>query len=1005
MREPETVGFGSFELDEERSELRREGRRVEILPKPLALLRYLVRHCDRVVPAEEILQVVWPGTVVSDAALASALRQLRRVLGDDGTSQQFVRTLRGRGYRFVAAVHPVDATPLAPSPGDEALSGEIPFGGDVFVGRRPLLRELVRRLEAARTGRGGVVLLAGEAGIGKTGVLTRLAAAARARAFPVQRAWCYEGEGAPPLWPWEKILGGLGQDLESRLGEADARTRFRLFESVSRLLRRIGEEKEGLLLLLDDLHWADSASLQLLEFLMRDLTASTILAVGTFREPEVHGSHPLTATLAACARHDGCERIALEGLRREEIGELLERLRGGPVAAEWVAAIEDRTRGNPFFIRQLLDSLESQGWNLADPAASQRGISSAAIPAGVRDAIRHRLSGLPDDTVAVLELAAAIGTEFDLELLADASGEDRDALAAHLEQAGRLGMVDQDGEGRFHFSHGLIEETVYAEIDEARRSALHSVVAAALEKGRDEFSTQGLAALAHHLGHAGRLEDTGKAIDYLTRAGRQAAERFAYEEADAALARALELLDSALPGARARRAELLCERGLVLHRLGAANTRQTFLDAAAIARELRDGPLLARAAAGFTRGREGGTGEPIDQEMALLSEALELLDEGDDALRAEIAQHLASRHRALGELERGEALIGEATAVAERLGDQKLLAEAEQARAYLLWCREPPENMVGIAQRLVELGDASGAPDPASHGVRLRMVAHAVLGDLEAADEDHTELARRTEEHGLSGWFPTLHGYSGCRAMARGRFKEAADRFDEQLRLGMGFEDQSAFAVYTAEMAELKTATGELSELEPALREFTPKPSEIMPLAFLAAFRSRLGKLEEARRAYDRARAAAVPRDLPRNENRWGALAWLAEAASAVGDRDGAEELYDLLLPRRHHFTLLAVTTVWCGPVATRLGCLARTLGRDQEAAQHFDWAIQRCDAIEAPAWAARARVERARMLLAAGAGADRQLAVGLLANVVAKADALGMRGLGAEARALVAGS
>lgn len=1005
MREPATIGFGSFELDEKRAELRHEGRRLEILPKPLALLRYLVRHRERVVPAEEILAVVWPETVVSDSALASALKQVRRVLGDDGTSQQFLRTLRGRGYRFVAPVHQVNSSPLAASPGEEAVADGIPFGGDVFVGRRPLLRELVRRLEAARTGRGGVVLLAGEAGIGKTGVLTRLAAAARARAFPVHRAWCYEGEGAPPLWPWEQILRGLGQDLESGLDETDASTRFRVFESVSRVLRRIGEEKDGLLLLLDDLHWADSASLQLLEFLMRELTGSTILAVGTFREPEVHGSHPLISTLAACARHDGCERIALEGLRRAEIAELLVRLHGGPVATEWVKAIENRTRGNPFFIRQLLDSLESQGWNLGDPDASERGVSGAAIPAGVRDVIRDRLSRLPDDTAAILELAAVIGAEFDLELLAEASDEDTDALAPHLERASRLGMVGQDLKGRFHFSHDLIEETLYAELDAERRSTLHSRVAAALERRREEGSTLGLAALAHHLGHAGRPEDAGKAIDYLTRAARHAAERFAYEEADAGFARALDLLDPALPGARARRAELLCERGWVLHRLGAATTRQTFLDAAAIARELRDGPLLARAAAGFTRGREGGTEEPFAKEMELLSEALELLGEGEEALRAELQQLLASRHRVLGDLERGEALIGEAAATADRMRDQKLLAEVEQARAYLSWCRESPEEMLGIAQRLVELGDASGALDPASNGVRLRMVAHVALGDLEAADRDHAELARRAEEHGLSGWIPTLLGYTGCRAMARGRFEEAAASFDEQLRAGMGFEDQAAIALHTVELAELKTATGQLSELEPALRAYSPKPSDPTPFAFLAAFWSRLDQVEEARLAYRRARAVAPPRELPRNENRMAVLAWLAEAASAVGDREGAAELYSLLLPRRHHFIVVAATTVWCGPVAIRLGCLARILGRDEEAAEHFEWAIERCDALEAPFWAARARLERARIFLEGSGHANKLLALGLLAPVVASADALGMRTLGTEARALVTGA
>jgi len=322
VREPTTYCFAGYEFDEPRGELRREGRRVEILPKPFAVLHYLVRNRDRLVPKNELLDALWPEITVSDSALSSAIKQIRHVLCDDGTSQQFVRTLRGRGYRFVAPVQesraPLDRPVTEAAPPIEGMQR-----GDVFVGRRRDLRRLVYRLESARRGRGGLVLVSGEAGIGKTRLLDRLAAIARARSVPLHRAWCYEGEGVPPLWPWEQVLAGLGEDLGRRLESADARNRFRLFESISRVVRRLGEEKEGLLLLFDDLQWADSASLQLLEFLMRDLPSSALLVVGAFREPLPDREHPLTAALAACARYDGCEHIVLQGLDRAEVAELL----------------------------------------------------------------------------------------------------------------------------------------------------------------------------------------------------------------------------------------------------------------------------------------------------------------------------------------------------------------------------------------------------------------------------------------------------------------------------------------------------------------------------------------------------------------------------------------------------------------------------------------------------------------------------------------------------------
>ena len=314
---------------------------------------------------------------------------------------------------------------------------------DELVGRDDQLAALDGILADAQGGRGRVVLVAGEPGIGKT----RLAeeAARRAAAAGMQVAWgrCHEGDGAPALWPWAQVVRQLAADLgpgqpASMLGPSAAwlgplmpeladpppptrprpvadlgTARFQLNQAVAGLLRQLAEARP-LLVVVDDLHWADVPSLSLLAFLAAELKDARLVVVGTYRDVEVVASQPLAETLGALAREPVVERIPLGGLERAGVAALIGRAIGARPAGPLVQAVADRCGGNPFFITELLRLLQSER-RLAAPDAA--AAARREVPVGVRDVLRARLARLPAQTGTVLMVAAVAGRGFDLDLI------------------------------------------------------------------------------------------------------------------------------------------------------------------------------------------------------------------------------------------------------------------------------------------------------------------------------------------------------------------------------------------------------------------------------------------------------------------------------------------------------------------------------------------------------------------------------------------------------------
>ncbi|HZQ38991.1 MAG TPA: AAA family ATPase, partial [Dehalococcoidia bacterium] len=633
-----------------------------------------------------------------------------------------------------------------------------------FVGRDQELALLDARLAEARVGRGALVLLSGEPGIGKTRTAEELARCAGEAGMRVLWGRCWEGPGAPAFWPWVEALrpllsaesaadvaaacaaiGPAAADLATVLPELRGRlrlaqsppaldpdqARFRLFESVSLFLRALAARRP-LLLVLDDLHWADTASLLLLQFFARDLSAVSLLLLGTYRDVEVDRDHPLGETLAALRRQPAFSRLSLGGLAPDAVLAVMRAL--APLTEERVTsalarALHDDTEGNPFFIQEAVRHLRESGRELAG-IDDLRGLG---VPDGVREVIGRRVARLSPNCLQTLRVAAVIGREFSIAVLraAMAAGEtpiDDGSLAVALDEAEIASVVSAipGAPGRYRFVHALMRETLYDELTSMRRLRLHRQVGRALAQRHADELDPHLAELAHHFAQAATLypEDAAQAAWYAARAAERAGRLLAYEEAARHYELALRALELEGHGDAPRRCDLLLALGEAEARAGRnSQARQRFAQVAELARTLADWQRFAQAALGF--GGPVVTVGVVDAPLVrLLEEALAALGQAECPLRARLLARLGMEllySEAADAADRRDRLSAAAVTMARHSDDATALGFALNARHYAIWEPSTLSERLAAATEIVEIGEASGSADLAMQGRRWRI--------------------------------------------------------------------------------------------------------------------------------------------------------------------------------------------------------------------------------------------------------------------------------------------
>src|SRR6059036_256184 len=677
----------------------------------------------------------------------------------------------------------------------------------VFVGRHHELVELRAGLEDAVTGRGRFFLVVGEAGIGKTRLVEELAREAAARGHLVLWGRCWEGEGAPPYWPWIQViraclprvadgagapylaqlvpeLGGL-QSPAPPVPPQSEHARFYLFDAVATFLRS-RPDHTPLVLVFDDLQWADTPSLLLLQFLVHEQRDTAMLVVATYRAMEARENPHVADILGALAR-DG-RHLPLSGFGEGEVALFIEGKTGRSAAPALVQAVHRETEGNPFFVDEVVHLLVAEG-------ALDRGDETIArrlpVPQGVREAIRRRLAPLPAPCKDALTLASVVGREFGLAALQRACGLGADALLEVLGPAlGREVLVrDPRTAGRYRFAHALIRETIYEELGAAERARLHGRIGEVLEALHEMDPTPHLATLAHHFLEAVPAAGAEKAITYGTRAARHAEASLAYEDAAVLFERVLEVLAEANPADARERCELLLARGGVQWKAGdGPGARETFREAADIARRIGDAPLLARSALGFAGEgsrllwvRSGILDQP---RIELLEEALHRLGDGDPGLRARLLARLAINLYWAPEPERVLALSEEAVRLARQLGDPRDLAAVLRARWIALWRPEGAAERLAIADEIVQLGERTGDRELVLLGRRFRIVGFLEHGDVVAAEREIEAWAQIASELRQPLYLTDLAMWRATRAIMDGRFVEGEEHAKRALELG-----------------------------------------------------------------------------------------------------------------------------------------------------------------------------------------------------------------------------
>ncbi|MFQ6029064.1 MAG: serine/threonine-protein kinase PknK, partial [Dehalococcoidia bacterium] len=473
----------------------------------------------------------------------------------------------------LAALDGVDLTvsveTIAP-PTDEAHALDSLAGG-VFVGRQREMGELKAVLEDALSGRGRLVTLVGEPGIGKTRTAQELTTYAGLRGAQVLWGRCYEEQGMPPYWPWvqairsyvrerdpEQLRSEMGagapdiaevvSDVKDRLPDltlspqldSPEQARFRLFDSITSFLKT-ASQKQPLVLILDDLHWADQPSLFLLQFVARELGGARLLLIGTYRDLELNRQHPLAETLGELTRERLFQRVLLRGLSQEDVGRFIEVATGVIPPQGLTQPVYTQTEGNPLFVTEVVRLLVQEG-ALTTERTGDRDSWTVRIPEGVREVIGRRLNRLSQRCNETLAMASVIGREFTLDQLkplVEDMTEDR--VLEVLEEALSSRVIEElpNAAGRYQFAHALIQETLSEELTLTRRVRLHARVAETLEQLYAENVEAHAAELAHHFAQAEAVLGTQKLVHYSLLAGQRALASHAWEEARVQFERAL----------------------------------------------------------------------------------------------------------------------------------------------------------------------------------------------------------------------------------------------------------------------------------------------------------------------------------------------------------------------------------------------------------------------------------------------------------------------------------
>jgi hypothetical protein len=772
-------------------------------------------------------------------------------------------------------------------------------------------------------------------------------------------------------------LGRLIPELRRRLPElpppdpVDPETdRYRLFEAVAALLGEMSATVP-VLIVLDDLQWADRPTLLLLRHLARSPHNRRVSILGAYRAVD-RWSEGFEAALAGLRRERLMLGLDIGGLPVDEASELVRRWAGGTPSSAFLEALYAETEGNPFFIEEIVRHLIDSGVRTHEAGAGE--LERVGLPEDVRDVISRRLERLEPATIEWLRTAAVIGRDFDAKLLEKVLDFDEERFLAALEDATDAGLVSEaPGEpGRYSFAHALVRETLYEGMSSTRRARLHRRVGVALEDLDPQHPEAQISALALHFTRAGDADHAERAIRYALEAGEQATAMLAHEEAAEHYARALAVLEQFDPEDMARRCDLMLRLGEARVRSGERPLAwRTLREAALLAGRLGDSDGLARAAIGASRGYLLPPGVVDEELIALLERALETTPEARTLTRLVLLARLCGALYFSERRDQMQRLSDEASALAAEADDPAATALAAAARRRAYW--EPGQLRRRLADSTELLRSAREAAD-----LELTLQGHAwlVVDLLEAGDRRGVEVQIAAFARGAQRLRQPLYLWNAglWRAMIAlldGRLAEAEELASATLAGGIRTEGVTAPQYYAIQLMAIRREQARMGELEgPAQELVAGNPHRPAWRAALATLLLETGRRDEARAELDVLAGdgfASIPPD-----GDWKVVvALICEVALGLGDSERAQRLYDLLLPHAETNIVIGLGAVCLGAASRYLGCLALVLDRRADAIGHLRRAVEANARLGAVVELAHTQLDLARALGVCGEAAE----------------------------------
>ena len=892
------------------------------------------------------------------------------------------------------------------------------------VGREAELQAMTDSLKRVAGGEGREVLLvSGEAGLGKTTLVAEAARAAFDNGAAVLFGHCEE-DLATPYQLFAEALGHfvthcaeeqlrahvaahgselarLVPALSSRIPDlppskaTDTDTeRFLLFAAVVGLLTQISQDRP-LVVVLDDLQWADKGSLLLLRHLTATEQASRVLILGTYRDSELSRSHPLLDALAALHRQRGVSNLELTGLDDVGVMAFMEAAAGHTLDDAGVGlahAVYHETDGNPFFVSEVLRHLSETGAIYQDATGrwvADDSLDQMALPDSVRVVIGARVGRLGQDAERVLSMAAVIGRDFDLDVLAKATKTSEDDVLDILDAAAAVALVREltDTPGRYNFAHALIQHTLYEDLGATRRARAHRRVGEVLEDLCGDQPGARAGELARHWTSATQPIDAIKAISYNRLAGDGALAALAPADAVAYYAQALDLYPQATDPDPILALDLAIGLGTAQRQTGDPTFRQTLLDAARRAADLGDTERLVAAALANDRGVGVGAGDIDADKVEILELALDRLStESPD--RALVLATLCSELSYGSPLEHRQALADEALGTAQSSGDDAIIVRVLNHIHAPLAVPSLLEQLLAWSADALVRAERVGDPVQLFWAAEWRAEAAGRAGDIDELDRClaiRVSLIEQLDQPTLN-YFETLTRI--VRAQIAGDTDQAEHLATQAHQIGTDSGEPDAETIFGGQFIILSLQRGTMGELVPLIEQtVTDNPRLPVFTAALALAHGEADRTADARRLLEA--FAAADFDLPLDQAWIIGMVCYADAAIECRDPTYAGPLFDRLAPWADQLAITGSVAAQ-GPVSHYLGGLATVLGRYDEADTYFAQSEAFSDRVGARFFAARTELLWGRMLAERRAPGDTERARELLTRAQSAAAANG---------------